>query len=236
MQPLSPAPRYAIYYAPPVDGALWRLASLWLGRDAATGERLEQPRIAGFSPTRLAEITADAARYGFHATLKAPFALAPGRSRDDLAARAAAFACRRAAFRAPRLVVGALGGFIALVPDQPSPALQALADAAVVDFDELRHPLRAGELEQRRATGLTPRQDQLLVRWGYPYVFEAWQFHMTLTNRLEAVEFDRLKPQLVDYFGPGLADHDGAIDAICLFAQANRQAPFRLSARFPFAR
>ncbi|MFZ1416450.1 MAG: DUF1045 domain-containing protein [Defluviicoccus sp.] len=236
MQPLSPAPRYAIYYAPPVEGALWRLASRWLGRDAATGQRLEQPRIAGFSPARLAEITADAARYGFHATLKAPFALAPGRSPHDLAARAASFACGRAAFRAPRLVVGALGGFIALVPDQPSAGMRALADAAVVHFDEFRHPPRAGELEQRRAAGLTPRQDQLLARWGYPYVFEAWQFHMTLTTRLEAFEFDRLKPELVDYFGPGLADHDGAIDAICLFAQPNRRAPFRLSARFPFAR
>lgn len=236
MQPLSPAPRYAIYYAPPVEGALWRLASRWLGRDAATGERLEQPQIAGFSPARLAEITADAAHYGFHATLKAPFVLAPGWSQDDLAARAAAFAGRRTAFCGPRLVVGALGGFIALVPDQPSAALQALADAAVVHFDELRHPPLAAEIEQRRAAGLTPRQDQLLMRWGYPYVFEAWQFHMTLTTRLEAFEFDRLKPALVDYFGPALAEHDGVIDAICLFAQPNRQAPFRLSARFPFAR
>jgi putative phosphonate metabolism protein len=233
---LDPAPRYAIYYAPPSGGTLWKLASRWLGRDAATGQRLEQPRINGFSPARLAEITADAARYGFHATLKAPFALAPDRSRHDLAARAAAFAREQAAFRGPRLVLGALDGFIALVPDQPQAALRALADAAVVHFDDFRNPPRASELERRRAAGLTLCQDQYLERWGYPYVFEAWQFHMTLTSRLEAIEFDRLRPALADYFGPGLADHDGAIDSICLFVQPDRMAPFQLSARFPFAR
>lgn len=234
MHPLSPAPRYAIYYAPPPQGALWQLASRWLGRDAATGQRIEQPLIAGFPPARLAEITADAARYGFHATLKAPFSLASGRSPRELASRAAAFAKRRTAFLAPRLVPGSLGGFIALVPDQPSAALQSLADAAVVEFDDFRQPPSIAELEQRRAAGLTPRQDQLLRRWGYPYVFDAWQFHMTLTTRLEASERDRLLTALDQYLGPALTDGPWAVDAICLFRQESRIAPFRLCARFPF--
>ena len=234
MLPLSLAPRYAIYFAPPVEGALWQLASRWLGRDAATGQRLQRPQIGGFSHGRLAEITADPARYGFHATLKAPFVLAPGRSPDDLAARIEAFATARAAFRAPPLVVGALGGFIALVLERPAPAFQALADASVTQFDDFRCPPAAADIERRRVAGLTPGQDQLLVRWGYPYVFEAWQFHMTLTCWLEASERDRLLIALDQYLRPALTDGHWAVDAIRLFRQENRGAPFRLWARFPF--
>lgn len=234
MQPLSSEPRYAIYFAPPFEGALWQLASRWLGRDAATGQRLQQPRIGGFSPTHLAEITADAARYGFHATLKAPFVLAPGCTPDDLAARIEAFATARAAFRAPPLALGVLGGFIALVLERPSPAFQALADASVAQFDDFRCLPAAAEIERRRAAGLTPRQDQLLTRWGYPYVFEAWQFHMTLTGPLDTGERARVQAALDEYLKPALTDGDWAVDAICLFRQENRGAPFRLWARFPF--
>ena len=32
--------------------------------------------------------------------------------------------------------------------------------------------------------GLSPRQDELLKRWGYPYVLEEWRFHLTLTGRM----------------------------------------------------
>ena len=31
-------------------------------------------------------------------------------------------------------------------------------------------------------------QDAMLVRWGYPYVFDTWFFHMTLTRRLSDAE------------------------------------------------
>ena len=115
-----------------------------------------------------------------------------------------------------------------------SAGMRALADAAVVHFDEFRHPPRAGELEQRRAAGLTPRQDQLLARWGYPYVFEAWQFHMTLTGPLDTGERARVQAALDEYLKPALTDGDWAVGAICLFRQGNRGAPFRLWARFPF--
>ncbi len=40
------------------------------------------------------------------------------------------------------------------------------------------------ELQRRRAANLTPRQEFLLMHWGYPYVLDEFRFHMTLTRRL----------------------------------------------------
>ena len=70
--------RLGLYWAPELDDPLHALGSAWLGRDAETGATLPQPAVPGLD---LAEITAEARGYGFHATLKPPFALAPGTDR-----------------------------------------------------------------------------------------------------------------------------------------------------------
>ena len=62
--------RFAIYYAPDPTSLMHELGSRWLGRDAFNGEALAQPFAAD-----LAEFTSEPRRYGFHATLKPPFAL-----------------------------------------------------------------------------------------------------------------------------------------------------------------
>jgi hypothetical protein len=49
--------RFAIYYAPPAGSALEAFGRDWLGRDHATGEALERPRVEGLAPERLHEIT-----------------------------------------------------------------------------------------------------------------------------------------------------------------------------------
>ena len=40
----------------------------------------------------------------------------------------------------------------------------------------------------------------MLVRWGYPYVFDTWFFHMTLTRRLSAEEKQVFMPAAEAYF------------------------------------
>ena len=57
------------------------------------------------------------------------------------------------------------------------------------------------------ARKLTARQDAMLVRWGYPYVFDTWFFHMTLTRRLSAEE--------KRVFMPAAEAHLGACDRNC---------------------
>jgi putative phosphonate metabolism protein len=226
--------RYAIYYAPAPDSALARFGHSWLGYDVETGRPVEQPAIAGIDPQRLAEITAEPRRYGFHATLKPPFALAPGRSGAELAAALAAFAARRAAVRAPPLVLAAISGFWALVPSQPCKSLTHLAAACVQHFDAFRAQPAADELARRRRAGLSTVQEALLTRWGYPYVMDEFRFHLTLTERLAAAEASRIGMILAERVAP-LCRAVLRVDALALFHQSAREGNFRLVNRYRLA-
>ena len=178
------ADRYAIYFAPDPETPLWRFGCSVLGCDAGTG--LDEPvpeALAGLGLDWRAA-TEEPRRYGFHATLKAPFRLAEGRCEEDLLAAAAAFAARRDAFEIPRLEPRALGRFIALVLAEPHAVLHALADDCVRDLDALRAPLTDTERARRGAAALPPRAAAYLERWGYPQILEDFRFHMTLTGPL----------------------------------------------------
>ena len=59
-----------------------------------------------------------------------------------------------------------------------------MAGACVRDLDEFRAPAGEAELARRRKAGLSARQEALLTQWGYPYVFEEFRFHLTLSGRL----------------------------------------------------
>lgn len=166
--------RIAIYYVPDADDPLHAQGSAWLGRDIETGRTLAEPAFPD-----LARLTASPRRYGFHATLKAPFTLAG--SLPDFLAEAEQFASALAPVVLPPLEVAGIAGFAALCLVRPCPALSALACAAVTALDHFRLP-EAPDQAARRAAACTPRQQALLARWGYPFVLEEWRFHMTLSN------------------------------------------------------
>lgn len=163
--------RYAIYYTPPPETALARFGAAWFARNAPC---LDTPR-----------------RYGFHGTLKAPFRLAAGTTEAGLLRAAGSFAAERPAFSGPALRLSVLAGFLALTPSEPSEELDRLAADCVAAFDQFRAPAAEAELARRRRTGLSPRQEALLLRWGYPYVMDAFRFHLTLTGRLDEAGLDR---------------------------------------------
>ncbi|WP_225769494.1 DUF1045 domain-containing protein [Inquilinus sp. Marseille-Q2685] len=224
--------RYAIYYAPPTGSALAEVGADLLGRDPETGEARPQPRLDGIDPDRFHAITEDPRHYGFHATLKAPFALAEGVTGEALHAAAEAFAAGRAPAAGPALALASIGGFLALVPSAAAPEVHALADACVETFDRFRAPLTAAELERRRRSPLTPAQDRHLERWGYPYVFDEFRFHMTLTARLtDKAEHERVHAALVERTAPVCVD-PLRIDAIAVYEQDDRQSPFRITGRY----
>ena len=104
--------RYAIYYTPPAGSALARLGQDWFG--GAAGD------ILGAASAGLTETPR---RYGFHATLKAPFALSDGASAAALSGEMADFAASRAPVTVGYLRVARLDGFIALRLAAPAPAL-----------------------------------------------------------------------------------------------------------------
>lgn len=224
--------RFAVYYTPPLDHPLMRFGQQWLGRDARSGARLEPLSLPGFAADRLAQITEAPHHYGFHATLKAPFQLTEGTFAPDLSRAAAAFAAGRAPF-AIRVKVDALGSFVAFVLAEQSPAMQALADDCVRAFEPFRAPLGAADLAKRLASGLKPRQIQRLHRWGYPYIFEDFVFHMTLSGRLPAEERQRLVTAL-RHETAAICAPSVPVDGIALFRQGDRASPFQLVERYPF--
>jgi putative phosphonate metabolism protein len=217
--------RVAIYYAPQDDDPLTSLAGHWLGRNPVTGAPMVQPALFGIE-----EVTAEPRRYGFHATLKPPMRLAEGRSWAELMTAVRALAAGIAPFDLPRLAVHDLRGFLALRETEPCPALQALADACVEQLDPFRAPPSEAELAARRGTRLSPEQEAMLARWGYPYVFGTWFFHMTLTRRLSELEREVFLPAAEAYFAPVLEGPRRVAD-LCIFTQASPDTSFNIAER-----
>ncbi len=219
--------RVALYWAPECDDPLHALGSRWLGRDAQTGAALEQPALAGLDIT---EVTADARVYALHATLKPPFRIATDYT--AIRADAAALAARTVPFVLPPLSVQDLHGFLALRETAPSPALHAFADSCVTALDAHRAPPTEAEIARRRPDRLTPGQRAMLALWGYQYVFAEWQFHVTLTRRLNAEERAVVLPAVMDFLGeaPG---RPRRVAELCLFIQPSPGAPFTIAERLP---
>ena len=219
--------RFAIYYAPGPLLPLLQLGSQWLGRDAFSGKACVQPAVLD-----LAEITAEPRRYGFHATLKPPFAL---KQKSSLSALEAAVEVLAESFR-PFEITFALrqiDGFLALVPADGAAELDQMAVACVRDLDGFRQPPSQEELARRRAAGLSARQNEYLERWGYPYVLEEFRFHMTLSRRLGQAELQQMMPVAANHFAAVLG-RPVTIDALTVFVEPQPGAPFEVHRRFPF--
>lgn len=217
--------RVAVYFAPAIGDALAQAGSTWLGRDAQDGTPREQPPCPG-----IAEVTADARIYGFHATLKPPMRLAQGTAWADFLGAADAVAARCAPFDLPALAVANLHGFLALREQSPCPALQSLADLCVAELDRFRAPPTEAELARRQQTRLSLSQSELLTRWGYPYVFQEWFFHMTLTRRLDPAEHEYWRPIAEAHFANALSLPRRVME-ICLVTQAAPGEAFTVAAR-----
>ncbi len=221
------AVRVAIYYAPLPHDKLTELSSAWLGRDPISGAPVPQPAVDG-----IADFTAEPRRYGFHATLKPPMRLADGADWFGFVAAVQAMAAEIAPFTLPALAVTDLRGFLALREITPCAPLQALAGACVEQLDTFRMPPSPDELARRRRGQLSAEQDAMLVRWGYPYVFGTWFFHMTLTRRLSDEEKAQVRPAADAWFAPVL-EVERQVEDICLFTQAADDAAFVLAERIP---
>jgi putative phosphonate metabolism protein len=226
--------RFAIYAAPGVRSAdavgvlLRRKAEQWLGRSVSS-DPVTPGVPVGWTRADVDAMTVDARRYGFHATLKAPFRLAEGRTPEELNAAVARFAAGTAAAVIPQLTLARLGGFFALVPGAQAPGLRALADDVVMAFDDFRAPATEAELARRNQATLTPRQRELLTTWGYPYVLDEFGFHLTLTDRIPREQRPAVERVLTDWFAE-LLGADMPVDALGVFTEAEPGAPFELTA------
>lgn len=216
--------RYAIYFAP--SGDLARFGARWLGWDMQTGCAIHAPELLQQVP-ELSAVTEKPRKYGFHGTLKAPFRLAQGEGLAALDDAIASFAATAVAASAGPLSVAHLGRFLALRPTGDSTALGAQAFDIVTRFDRFRAPLSDADMVRRRAAGLSPAQDALLVAWGYPFVGPEFRFHLTLSGPVQDDAAPRLLSVLRDHLGP-LCTAPFVLDQIALVGERAVDGHFQL--------
>lgn len=219
--------RHAVYWAPEDDDPLWAAGCRWLGRDPRTQ-----------SPVQGRPEAAAAARYGFHATLKAPIRLASpdveSAFMDDVATLAAA----TPRFALPALRIAWLDDFLALRPvTDPAPGdpLRRLADACVRELDRWRTPAGAEESARRVAALRDASARDALERWGYPHVFTHWRFHLTLSEPMPAGDLERraaVEHDAQQHFGSALAPAR-QVQSLAVFVQPDDASVFRLACRCP---
>ncbi len=222
--------RHALYFLPPKGSSLEDFGDSWLGWSVTKSRVVAHPQIAKLP---IASITKRPRKYGFHGTLKAPFRLADGVRESDLITKATSLVSSIPAFELPALQIARLGSFLAFVTQELSAELQQLASRLVWELDPLRAPLSDAELVRRRSAGLTPAQEILLTKWGYPYVMDEFRFHLTLSGKLQADELQSIKSVLQSHISH-LTRKPVRVDDVGLVGEA-KDGRFHLIRRLPLA-
>ena len=227
--------RYALYLAPPPESDLWRFGCDVIGRDALTGRSVDGFAPEGHDVETWRKLTSEPRRYGFHATVKAPFRLRADLDLVDLMDRVAAFARRCSPFDAGELDVGQMKtgdgrGFVVLRPKGAANEFRLFEEKAVRALDDFRAPRTTAERRRRNVARLTPRQRYYLEAWGYPYVIDEFRPHFTLTNAIrdpgpaaKALEWE---------FRLQVASPALRVDALTLFGERESDSVFEILRRF----
>lgn len=216
--------RFALYLVP--QGPLGVFGETWLAWDMARGAARPAP---GDAPEGWEAITAEPRRYGFHATVKPPFRLAERRDVAELTEAVERLCVNAVPFDCDGLRLASLDGFVALVPEGEIAALDRFAARVVAELDGFRRPAGEEEIARRRKAGLTARQEDYLLRWGYPYVMEEFQAHFTLTGRL-GPEREAVMAHLEDRLA-GVPLRPLRVESLCLVGE-QAAGGFRLIHRY----
>jgi len=214
--------RYGIFYCP--TGDLAQFGAAWLGWDNAAGETVPHPLMPEID---VAGLTKTPRKYGLHGTLKAPFHLAQSSSLSDVQITAKTFAARHAPVNIGALSLRYGNGFVGLRPEgahsEQRPegaqdALRAFAADIVRSFDPHRAPLSDDYITRRRKSRLSAQQDAQMLDWGYPYIFDDFHFHLTLTGRVQPDIAQAVITALTPLITPALPD-PFIIDAITIVGE-----------------
>jgi len=211
--------RYAIYFAPALHSPWWQFGTQWLGRDEHLDRPVPQTDVPQMGAQDLQRMTSHPRRYGFHATLKAPFGLRDHYGENDLRARLQALARTLHPLALGPMQATVLGNFVALVPVAPPEALAALANACVTELDDMRRPLSVADLARRRVDTLDARGLELLHRYGYPLVMERFKFHLSLTGPVTAPYTQQVLMAVHSSVAQLNANTPLVLDRLCLFVE-----------------
>jgi putative phosphonate metabolism protein len=226
------SPRFAIYFVPGADTALYKFGASVLGYDCYAGASIARMQAGEVAEADWATLTAEPRAYGFHATLKAPFRLRDEFAEADLLGEMQASATALSNIVTFEPAVELIGGFVAVVPRNSAPGLDRLAAQCVQSFDRFRAPMTTDEKARRTAAGLSAAQTENLERWGYPYVLDEFRFHMTLTGRIAPDRRTAVHAFLREAFGRACGFHPIALDRLVL-AKQDFGTPFRVVGQVP---
>ena len=219
--------RYAVYFCPAPASPWWTFGAHWLGRDELCGNDLPQPVFAQLSQNELWSITSAPRRYGFHATVKAPFHLSANHTIDDLRVRLTSLASTLKPVALGPLQAVLLGDFVALTPLTPPPELGTLAATCVTQLDDLRAPLTPADLARRQSVPLDAREQALLLQYGYPHVLERYQLHFSLSGPVAPETAQRVLQAVVEPVAQLNLMAPLVLDRLCLFVEPAPGEAFR---------
>lgn len=232
---VGPNARIALYYAPPANSAWWRAGCEWLGRDPENARVFHPPAAPELAALGLdvRGLTRAPRRYGWHATLVAPFRCAEGATPLDVLAAAREWASRIEPF-SMAVAPAEMGRFVALRPSSThdDQAVRDIAASALHALRSLRAMPSEAERERRIVEGMSAQQIVMLREWGYPYVLDEYRFHMTLSDSLD----DARARQAIASHWTERVETLGALPrhGAALFAEPQPGAPFMLWQRLPF--
>ena len=218
--------RFAIYFIPD-HIELANLGASWLGWDIITGQNVRQIELNDFD---IKKFTEQPKKYGFHATIKAPFRIKGSKTSTELISAFDEFAeiCPPAILEG--LEVKKLGDFLAFRPVGSEEKLNSLVANVVEHFDCFRAPLTQKEIAKRRRAKLTTIQEALMKKWGYPFVMSEFQFHITLTGPLYPNDVDMAYSAARSHFGETIKK-PFKVNSLCL-AGEDENGRFHLIKRF----
>lgn len=222
--------RVAVFFTPPPEHPLTRAAAMWLGRDAFTGAALSPDGESALTTDEVVQLTSEPRRYGFHATLKPPFRLAEGCRLEDVDETLKTATSSLSPVDLGHLTITKIGPFFALTPAAADGAISEFAADIVCRFDTFRAPPTTEEIAGRRPDRLSVRQREYLTQWGYPYVFEEFRFHMTLTGPVADDRRSDVRQALDRRFRP-LLDMPIVVDALALFVESEPPGDFVVRTR-----
>lgn len=219
--------RYAVYFSPAHASPWWNFGADWLGRDECNNHMRAQPTLVDISPSELHGMTEEPRRYGFHATLKAPFRLKEAFDQDDLTGALHDLSKQLQPVELGHLHVAQMGQFVALLPLTASAEITALAAHCVVALDDFRAPLTDAEIARRHTETLDARGQALLAQYGYPHVLERFTFHFTLSGRVAPLVAQQIVNTLAEPVHQLNLASPLLIDRLCLFVEEAPGKPFR---------
>ena len=111
--------------------------------------------------------------------------------------------------------------------------IQALANAAVQQLDDLRAPPTPEETARRQPQWLSPEQQAMLARWGYPYAFDTYTFHITLTGKLSGDALEQAQRRVAAFADP-LRGQRMAVPGVSVYVQPAPGADFVAARHYHF--